>query len=59
MARVTYFKKVRGEWKPMRGNPLKKNVAAGHFDKHGKFHKHKGHATHTRRRKAHHRRKKR
>jgi hypothetical protein len=58
MARATYFKKVRGEWKPLRSNPLKKNVALGYYDKSGKFHKLKRHTT-THHRKRHHRRKKR
>lgn len=33
-----YFKKVRGRWKRYRGNPLRKNVKLGHYDKGGKFH---------------------
>jgi hypothetical protein len=56
MAKATYFKKVRGEWKPLRSNPLKKNVALGYYDKSGKFHKLKRHTAHTRKRKAHRRR---
>jgi hypothetical protein len=59
MAKATFFKKVRGAYKHFRGNPFKKNVVVGHFDKHGKFHKRKRHTTHTRKRKTTRRGKKR
>lgn len=53
---TTYlFKKNAGHWKRFRGNPFKKhivrgrravkhNIAAGHFDKSGKFHRRKNFA---------------
>lgn len=32
------FKKIRGRWKSFRGNPFRKNISAGFYDKSGVFH---------------------